>query len=223
MFATIIILLPSLYSGGQAHVSHGSTSKIFDLASTSDFTTSLLTWYTDVMHEVKPVTSGYRLALSYNLIHTSPGIPRPTFPNMHTAVTKLHHILHKWSKGGYEESPNEDGENDVVAYLLEHKYSHVNIKMGALKGQDAHFVANIRDVALQEWIMVCLANLEYNVSGVADDDGRGYYGGYGGRKRNRWYDDSDDDEFGYGDDGDTPCMRLIIVWKSKTSWIWMGI
>lgn len=186
MFATAIIVLPSLYTGGQVHVSHGSTHKVFDLASSSAFTTSLLTWYTDVMHEVKPITSGYRLALSYNLIHTSPGIPRPTLPDMHSAIAQLRHILHKWSKGAYDGS---DGDTDIIAYLLEHKYSHVNLKMGALKGEDAHLVANLRGVAEEEGFMVCLANLEYNISGVADDDGYGYY------KRGRCaYDDSEDDE-----------------------------
>ena len=202
MFATVIIVLPSLYTGGEVHVSHGNTRKIFDLASSSAFTTSLLTWYTDVMHEVKPITSGYRLALSYNLIHTSPGIPRPTLPDMHSTVSHLRHILHKWSKGAYDGS-NE--ETDIIAYLLEHEYSHVNLKMGALKGKDAHLVANLRGVAEEEGFMVCLANLEYNISGVADDDGRGYYGGYGGRKRNRWYDDDDDGDDD-DDDGEAPSM-----------------
>jgi hypothetical protein len=201
MFATAIIVLPSLYTGGQVHVSHGTTNKIFDLASSSAVTTSRLTWYTDVMHEVKPITSGYRLALSYNLIHTSPGIPRPTLPDMHSAVSHLRHILHKWSKGAYESS---DGETDIIAYLLEHEYSHVNLTMGALKGEDAHLIANLRGVAEEEGFMVCLANLEYNICGVAEDDGRGYYGGYGGRKRNRWYDDSDDEDD--DDDEETPSM-----------------
>lgn len=177
MFATIIVVLPSLYSGGQVHVSHGSSRKTFDLSSTSAFTTSFLTWYTDVVHEVKPIMSGYRLALSYNLIHTSPGIPRPTLPNFHGAVSRIHHILHKWSKGAYDASK---GHTDIVAYLLEHQYSQHNLKMGALKGKDAHLVANIRAAAEEEDFMIGLANLEYHVTGAADDDGPRYRRGWGG-------------------------------------------
>lgn len=64
--------------------------------------------------------------------------------------------------------------------------------------------------------MVCLANLTYNVSGVADDDEREYYGGYGGRKRHRWYNNSDEDH-----DGGTPDM-IEEVWRSTISWTWMG-
>jgi hypothetical protein len=117
---------------------------------------------------------------------------------MHSAITTLRHILHKWSKGAYDSS---DGETDIIAYLLEHQYSQVNLKMGTLKGEDAHLVANVRGVAEEEGFMMCLANLEYNISGVADEDGLGYYGGYGGRKIHRWY-HGDSDE----NDGETPDM-----------------
>lgn len=99
------------------------------------------------MFEVKPVTSGYCLALSYNIIHTSSGIPHPTLPNMHSAVSRLRHVLHKWSKGGYGVS---EEETDLVAYLLEHEHSHINLKIGTLKGKDAHLVAHLRGVAEEQ-------------------------------------------------------------------------
>ena len=56
-------------------VSHASTTKTIDFSPNSLISTAVLAWYTDVKHEVKPVTSGYRLALTYNLIHVaSPGV-----------------------------------------------------------------------------------------------------------------------------------------------------
>lgn len=182
MFATIIIVLPSFYTGGQVHVSHSTSSRIYDLAPSSAFTTSMLTWYTDVMHEVKPITSGYRIALSYNLIHMSQGIPRPMLPGMHSAVTFLRKVLRKWAKGGYDCTENTP---QLVAYLLGHQYSEVNLKAGALKGEDAHMVSHLRAVAEEFDIIVCLANLSYTISGIADDDGADYYGGYGGWGRSR--------------------------------------
>jgi hypothetical protein len=198
MFATIIIVLPSFYTGGEVHVSHSASSRVYDLAPSSAFTTSILTWYTDVMHEVKPITSGYRLALSYNLIHTSQGIPRPMLPDMHTAVTHLRSVLKRWGRGGYD---GADDTPQIVAYLLKHEYSEVNLKAGALKGEDAHKVSHLRTLAEEFDVVVCLANLSCNVSGVPDDDGGGYYRGYGGRKRNRYYDSEED-----SDDRGTPSM-----------------
>jgi hypothetical protein len=202
MFATVVILLPSPYSGGQVHVSHASSTKILDMAPTSLLSTSVLAWYTDVRHEVKPITSGYRLALSYNLIHTSRGVPKPSLPDMNTALKYLRHVLCKWRKGAYE----IDADRDIIAYLLKHEYSEANLAFGAktLKGEDAHKIANLRIVAEELGYMVCLAKLSYHVTGVADDDF-----GYRDRgwKRGRYgyssYDHDDDD------DGEVPSMMEV--------------
>ncbi|KAM6492110.1 hypothetical protein JOM56_011834 [Amanita muscaria] len=49
MFATMIIVLPSQYTGGEIVVSHDSTSEVIDV-SASCTSISVLPWYTDVMH-----------------------------------------------------------------------------------------------------------------------------------------------------------------------------
>jgi hypothetical protein len=104
MFASLIIVLPSKFEGGQVHVSHGSDKDVFNISPSSEFSTSALAWYTDVIHEVKPVTSGYRLAISYNLVNTSPGIPPPHLPDMSSAVKAVEAIFRKWRKGGYNKA-----------------------------------------------------------------------------------------------------------------------
>ncbi|KAG5653300.1 hypothetical protein H0H81_001260 [Sphagnurus paluster] len=146
MFATVVIVLPSPYAGGQVHVSHSTSTKVIDFASTSLLSTSVLAWYTDVRHEVKPLTYGYRLALSYNLIQTVPGVPRPMMPDMNNAVSHLRHVLRKWKKYAYEDSDSLD--QNFVAYLLDHEYSAANLEAGAkaLKGVDAHLVWHLRNV-----------------------------------------------------------------------------
>ena len=191
MFATLIIVLPSSYTGGEVHVTHASKTKVIDLSPISLLSTCVLAWYTDVKHEVKPVTSGYRLALSYNLIHTSPGVPIPSLPNMNAAVDEIRRVLHKWKKDSYEEPADP---TQIVAYLLKHQYSPANLATGAatLKGEDAHKVAHLRPVAEELGYIVCLANLEYTMSGSADDDFG--YRSYGGWKRHRYSEDYDEDE-----------------------------
>lgn len=205
MFATIIIVLPCLYTGGQVHVSHSSSTKVFNLAPSSLITTSVLSWYTDVMHEVKPITSGYRLALSYNLIHTSASVPRPTLPNMHAAVSNLRHILRKWHHEAYA----EDVETNLIAYLLKHQYSQANLSVGAaaLKGEDAHLVAHLREIAEELGYIVCLANLSCNMTGYPEDDGgyRSDRGGWGKRRRYNWYDEDEDED----EDEGTPSMLEV--------------
>ena len=78
MFASIVVVLPSTFIGGTAHLSHGSLSVVYDCSQDSSLLkTTVLPWYTDVMHEIKPITSGYRLALTYNLVHTTSAL-RPS-------------------------------------------------------------------------------------------------------------------------------------------------
>ncbi|CAA7268307.1 unnamed protein product [Cyclocybe aegerita] len=192
MFATIIILLPSKYTGGQVVVSHASKTKTIDFAPDSLYSSALLAWYTDVKHEVKPVKSGYRLALSYNLIHTAPPeVPQPCLPDMSDSVYALRRVLRKWKDGRYQNMP----EPPLVAYLLDHQYSTANLQHGhkALKGADAHRVSFLRDIAKDLGFIVGLASLTYNVTGAADDDGADYY-----RRRARCYSDSEEEGFGRG-------------------------
>jgi hypothetical protein len=175
MFATVIILLPSAYTGGQVVVSHAATSKILDFSVKSLFSTVALAWYTDVKHEVKPIESGYRFALSYNLIHVAPpNIPRPRLPDTSSSEALLAQVLKKWRAKEYEKG----SECDIIAYLLDHEYSAANLKEGldCLKGVDAHRVTLLGPIAEQLGFVVGLASLSHKVSGCADDYGRGYRG-----------------------------------------------
>lgn len=186
MFATVVIVLPSFYSGGQVCVSHGSKTKVFDFSS-DGFATSMLTWFADVVHEVKPITSGYRLALSYNLIQEETSIPMPTVPSTSAAHTELKGILHNWSKGLYNTPP------PLIAYVLEHKYSRVDLGSGgkSLKGKDAQLVMALRQIASEEGIELAFAELECHVVGSAGEDFDAY-GGYHKRRR-CYYDEYSDD------------------------------
>ncbi|KAF4617001.1 hypothetical protein D9613_008504 [Agrocybe pediades] len=191
MFATVIILLPSAYTGGQVIVSHSSTTKTIDFSANSLLSTALLAWYTDVKHEVKPVTSGYRFALSYNLIHQSPaGIPR--LKDTSDAALRLKRVLEKWREDKYS-----DWKGNMMAYLLQHQYSSANLKEGikCLKGTDLHRITFLRPIAEELGFVVGLASLEHNISGQGEDVGC-YGGGRWGRRRYGYYDDySDYDDY----------------------------
>ncbi|KAK0489113.1 hypothetical protein IW261DRAFT_395208 [Armillaria novae-zelandiae] len=189
MFGTVVIILPSPYKGGEVHVSHSGSSQVFDFSEQSLVSTSVLAWYTDVFHEVRPIKSGYRLALSYNLVQTIPMAALPSLPNMHSAVLSLRRVLRKWRKDCFQSDPV-----NLVAYVLSHEYSAAELKTGAmaLKGQDAHKMAHLQSVAKDLGYMVCLGNLSYRQSGQAED--MGFHSGYGWKRRRYDYYDEDEDE-----------------------------
>ncbi|KIL59961.1 hypothetical protein M378DRAFT_168717 [Amanita muscaria Koide BX008] len=166
MFATMVVVLPSQYTGGEIVVSHGSISKVIDVSASCMTGVGVLSWYTDVMHEVKPITSGYRLVLSYNLMRRSLSGPEviPTADNT-SELTRLHEVLERWRTGGYKQLP----EQHMVAVVLGHQYSESDLDMGqaALKGQDAHKVNQICSVAQMLGFELWLAKYErFNLRGV---------------------------------------------------------
>ncbi|KAJ3532052.1 hypothetical protein NMY22_g7900 [Coprinellus aureogranulatus] len=169
MFATIIIVLPSAFQGGEVHVSHAGETKILDVSRNSAFNTTVLAWYTDVMHEVKPVTSGFRLALSYNLIHTSPNAPQPCLPSADSARRVLRQCLQKWKDGGFTDLPED---NPLTVSLLDHQYSTSDLDRGleALKGKDAHTLSQVLPIANDLGFAVCLGNLTKTEKGYPEDD-----------------------------------------------------
>ncbi|TFK24875.1 hypothetical protein FA15DRAFT_739317 [Coprinopsis marcescibilis] len=175
MFASVVLVLPCEHTGGQVHVTHAGSTEIIDIASRTGRVPSVLAWYTDVLHEVKPVTSGYRIALAYNLIYTMPNGPAPVFktPNPLTddlKTERLRNVLERWSKDEYPPG----GVQPFFAYVLNHDYSPRELVSGVqcMKGSDAHKVALLRPIAEQLGFELALANLTYKRNGESDDNYR---------------------------------------------------
>ncbi|KAJ7623336.1 hypothetical protein FB45DRAFT_925321 [Roridomyces roridus] len=165
MFASIIVVLPSQFEGGDAYTSHAGVKRVFKSSRIHSMNhTSVLAWYTDVLHEIKPITSGFRFVLAYNLVHTTTSL-RPALSSTDGATAKLRKIFHN--------------------------YSMANLSASALKGSDAHIMALLDTLAKEIGFSLGLANLELRQSGAADDDGHDHYRrdkyGYG-------EEDSEDDQ-----------------------------
>ena len=67
MVATLVIALPSAHEGGELVVRHEGREEAVDFGTNSQFQTQFAAFYADCEHEIRPVTSGFRLALVYNL------------------------------------------------------------------------------------------------------------------------------------------------------------
>ena len=172
------------------HVTHGSETKVIDFASTSLLSTSVLAWYTDVKHEVKSIASGYRLALSFNLIQPpSPRDPIPRLPDS-SAQDPLRHVFRKWNQSLFDDMPDDD----FLVCMLDHQYSIAERKRGlkCLKGHDSHLVRIVQNVAEGEGFTLFLAALVQHQAGEADGDDYGY----SEYRSRRWgcYSDYDEDD-----------------------------
>jgi predicted 2-oxoglutarate/Fe(II)-dependent dioxygenase YbiX len=68
MVGTLVVTLPSKYEGGAIVVEHRGEKRTFRDVAQGPTDVSLLAFYADCRHEVKPVRSGHRIALTYHLL-----------------------------------------------------------------------------------------------------------------------------------------------------------
>ncbi|TFY70329.1 hypothetical protein EVG20_g2676 [Dentipellis fragilis] len=165
MFASIVVILPSVFTGGVTHLTHGGLSAIHDIAPTSLLNTTVIAWYTNVQYEIKPITSGYHLALSYNLMHTTTSL-RPALSINHEVVKKFAAVLQAWAHDDSDRSPEK------IIFLLNYQYSDTPLKGSALEGADAHKLALLSGLAQKHGFSLGLATARCRLIGSADESDR---------------------------------------------------
>ncbi|KAI8262579.1 hypothetical protein K4K58_000483 [Colletotrichum sp. SAR11_239] len=126
MVGTLVICLPSEHQGGDVHLAFGSDQRVFSTAPTSIFDITTLAWFSDVTHEVKELTSGYRLALTYNIVQN--GYAKQSAGFFGQQAQQVKQVLLQWQV----HHPN----NDLLVYPLDHKYSKTSLSLRNIKGRD---------------------------------------------------------------------------------------
>ena len=69
MIGTLVLCLPSPHRGGELCVNHDGSQHVFDFSRHSGDTTRIqwAAFYSDCIHEVKPVIEGHRVTVTYNI------------------------------------------------------------------------------------------------------------------------------------------------------------
>jgi predicted 2-oxoglutarate/Fe(II)-dependent dioxygenase YbiX len=212
MVGTLVVMLPSNYSGGELMVGHNEEWKAYRGSKTA---LSLAAFYADCRHEVLRVTSGYRITLTYNLLLYG-DTSRPEGDDR--TVAELADLLRehfstpvpRYYGGLASDPPNR------LVYLLDHEYTPRGLNWRRLKGADASRVALLRAAADRAGCesVLALADIKMTHSAFAADEGYGY---------RDWYDeyDEDNDEYsggasGSGDEYDV--QELIDSEVTLTHW-----
>lgn len=192
MFATLVVVLPSACNGGELIVRHRGREVCLDLNCSDSAEMSFAAFYADCVHEVRPVTSGFRLTLVYNLTrsgHRQPAAP-PEYDKERTAITAL---LRGWAAN--KDLP-DDSSPEKLIYPLEYAYTPAELSFDALKSADAAAAAVLVRAAEESACDLHLALVSIDETGSAE------YSGYASRRRSRRHRarDNDDDEEDYDDD-----------------------
>jgi hypothetical protein len=191
MIGTLVVTLPSSYTGGELMVGHNEEWKAYRGSKTA---LSLVAFYADCRHEVLKVQSGYRVTLTYNLLlHGDTSRPKGD----EGTVTELAGLLREHFSTPvprYYGGPATDPPNRLV-YLLDHEYTPRALSWARLKGADASRVSLLRIAAERKGCeaVLALADIKTTHGAFPADEGYGY-------RRRGWHDDYDEDDDEYSSD-----------------------
>lgn len=186
MVATLVIALPAEHEGGELIVSHaGQKQTIVFTGAASGHELSYAAFYADCEHEVRPVRSGFRLCLTYNLTlagaRGKKGIPAPSYGENAAAIGKL---LSGWSR---------TADPPKLAVTLEHRYTQEGLSIDKLKGVDRARAEVLFVAAEQADCVAHLALVTLWQSGSAEGGYDEY--SYGRGRGYRWSDDDDEEDY----------------------------
>ena len=163
-------------------------------------------FFADCLHEVRPVRSGRRVTLTFNLLVTRDSEAMAIDPDDELAGLLGEHfatpVTRRWSE---ETSP---APNRLVV-LLDHQYSQRGLAAGRFKGRDVEYVSRLRAAADRAGCLNALALAEIRQTWSADEDDHSW--------RYRYDDDEDDDEVSASYDVGEPIQdEISLGWWRRT-------
>jgi hypothetical protein len=147
MFGSLVIVLPSPHEGGALLLRHRNQEWTFDsgeaLAAAEDQPSiGYVAFFSDIEHEVTPVTSGHRITLTYNLYYDDGG---PVSPNDAVSEHLIsprppNQVRFREAFAALLENPEFLADGGTLAFGLRHVYpikNDLNHVYEILKGSDA--------------------------------------------------------------------------------------
>jgi len=209
MVASLVVTLPSSFKGGSLVVEHlGETATYRG----SKQALSFVAFYADCRHEIRPVRSGHRIVLTYNLLlrgGDAATIAETAPTTVEALAGCLREHFEKPQRGRWGGAADDAGERppNRLVYLLDHQYTERGLSWARLKGEDAARVATLRAAADHADCDVVLALADVHETwSCFEDEWDGYR--WSPRPSYRsWYDDADDDD---ADDGYT--LDELVDW-----------
>ncbi len=161
MLGTLVVCLPSKHEGGDVCLSFGQKERTFATAPASAFDLTMMAWFSDVSHEVKELTTGYRLVLTYKLVQTG-RICQQSAQQFFKQSSRLQSLLREW--------PNECPETYRLIYQLQHKYTESSISLANMKGRDRAVCETLHDACPASDTFLFFAHMTHR----KQDEGYGY-------------------------------------------------
>ncbi|MFK7890505.1 MAG: 2OG-Fe(II) oxygenase [Granulosicoccus sp.] len=187
MIGTLVVILPSKHKGGALIVSHQGETRRFMVREAAKPLLRLFAFYASCEHEVRPVTEGYRVALSFEL-----RFKRVKSSVQTQAPEALMQALQHWFDPYREPTRAYGPREEKLVYLLDHDYTQRSLTWDRLKGVDHDRADALRVASESLNLQAHLALVTVNETWSATVEEPRYYS----RRRARpdWYYQDIDDE-----------------------------
>ncbi|KAI0044160.1 hypothetical protein FA95DRAFT_1574651 [Auriscalpium vulgare] len=129
MFASLVVVFPTLHEGGALVLRHGGEEWTFDsaqvLASAAPPSVAYISFFSDVEHEVLPVTKGHRVTLTYNIYYADvdddPNLPA-ALPSMDPLAASSHGNMLLSALKDLLDAPDFLPKGGALGFGLRHVY-----------------------------------------------------------------------------------------------------
>jgi hypothetical protein len=176
MFGTLIIGLPSTHTGGELIIRFDGKEKIVDFSlPASNYKMPYVAFFADCEHEIKPITSGYRACLVYNLLQPSTSKVTGS-PQISGHVDQVTAFL---------KSLSTSISTKPKAVLLDHQYTPANFSWSSLKHHDRPRAELLLEAAGKAGCFAELGLVTHYVMGELEGDFEYDYYDYRSRSRDK--------------------------------------
>jgi hypothetical protein len=154
MVGSVVLWLPSVHTGGELVVEHAGTRETYRGSRES---LSFVAFYADCRHEVRPVRSGHRVSITFNLLAEE--VDPATQPEPAAAVAQC--LTEHFAQRAVSPYSERDlGLPNRLVFLLDHEYTERGLAANRLKGADTKRTALLRAAATQAGCEAVLALAE---------------------------------------------------------------
>jgi hypothetical protein len=189
MVGTLVVTLPSRFTGGSIVIEHQGERVAYRATKQP---LSFIAFYADCRHEVRPVRSGYRIVLTYDLLlegeATGAVAPPPAVVDGLAALLREHFTtpLPASPYASGNASPREPPSR--LVYLLDHEYTQRGLGWERLKGDDVSRAAALRAAAERTDCELALGLATVHETRECEEPWEPSW-----HERRRWQRDEDDD------------------------------
>ena len=151
MFGSLVVCLPTRFTGGSLVLRHRKQEVIYDWSSTPDHPARTIKWaafFSNIEHEILPVTSGHRVTLTYNLYREGSEmlVPALSLSSPETTAFKKFFI-------GALSNPHFKRTGGILGFFCQHSYVFESLNdqkllPSMLKGGDYSVFVDIKSLGI---------------------------------------------------------------------------